>query len=120
MGEDCRWAFDEKIGGGGGWLEEGMTGNPSVSRYPIAPPDTPPLCVNSNFKRLHHPAAAKYCLPAPPIFLPAFNYKLIIRMMRRRIMKIMMKGEDDEYDIQESPSLCGSNLQPSQATMQCL
>ena len=71
--EDCRWAFDEKIVGGGGWLEEGMTGNPSVSRYPIAPPDTPPLCVNSNFKRLgttERLLPAKYCLPAAAIFIP--------------------------------------------------
>ena len=100
-----------------------MTGNPSVSRYPIAPPDTPPLCVNSNFKRLHHTApAAKYCLPARAIFPKAFNYQLIIMMRRKGIMtmKIMMKGEYDEYDIQVSPYLCGSYLKPSQAAMQCL
>ena len=69
--EDCRWAFDEKIVGGGGWLEEGMTGNPSVSRYPIAPPDTPPLCVNSNFKRHHRAAASQVLSPLPP-----FSYRL--------------------------------------------
>ena len=53
-----------------GWWEEGMTGIPSVSRYPIAPPDTPPLCVNSNFKRHHRAAASQVLSPAPPIFLP--------------------------------------------------
>ena len=66
-----------------------MTGNPSVSRYPIAPPDTPPLCVNSNFKRLHHRAAVGQVLsPRCRHFHPAFNYQLLM-MMRNMMMRNM-------------------------------
>ena len=74
-----------------------MTGNPSVSRYPIAPPDTPPLCVNSNFKRLHHRAAVGQVLsPRCRHFHPAFNYQLLMMMrnmmMRNMIMRNMTMG----------------------------